>query len=592
MRYLDGPRFWRGFGAGCKALLEAQEYLNRINVFPVADGDTGINMAMTMQAVLNQGHATASLKATLCAVADAALTGARGNSGIILAQYMHGLYRELPDAGRVSADDFARAARRAVDILYESILNPVEGTILTVIRAWADFLLQRSNSGAGLLELLGESLQTARASLAETPSRLPVLAEAGVVDAGASGFVSFLEGVVDYIGNGSLRDGAPEYHLEIQEKAEHQHPGAPEHHRYCCEAIIRDCSITIPELKRRFSGMGDSLILAGGEDKLHFHIHASEPWKLFEQLHLIGTVQYSKVDDMLRQYQVIHARKHPVGLVTDSACDLPRELMDQYQILQVPFGISFGDKHYLDKLTISPQQFYSRLQTDKYHPVSSQPSPQTVRDILHTASGAYEHVIAVHLSEKLSGVCHTSASIAARDYTEKISVVNSRQLSVTEGLVTLRVARAIESGMPYAKILEEVNSWIDATTIYTDINTLRYMVRGGRVKPLAGIVAAILNLKPIVSLDAEGKALVYGKSFSRKSNMRRIISIIRERSQGRKIWEYAIVHADAEARALQYARELSALLGKKPAYVMQLSPVVGVHNGIGAVGIGIAYDRP
>ncbi len=285
-----------------------------------------------------------------------------------------------------------------------------------------------------------------------------------------------------------------------------------------------------------------------------------------------------------------HDRKYPIGLITDSACDLPLEMLDEYQIMQLPFGISFGDKSFLDKLTISAELFYQRLRVDKYHPVSSQPPPATVRDTLDLAAACYDHVIAVHLSDKLSGVYQSSSSLAARYHTQRISVVNSRQLSVTEGLVTLRVARAIASGASYQDILAQVERWIDNTTIYTDINTLRYMVRGGRVKPLAGFIAALLNLKPIVSLDSEGKALVYGKSFSRASNMRRILNIIEKGSEQKKVWEYAIVHADAEARAMHYARELTKQIGKPPAYVMPLSPVVGVHNGIGAVGIGVSYD--
>jgi DegV family protein with EDD domain len=589
IEYLDGKRFYRGLLAGGKAIIKNQKYLNRINVFPVADADTGLNLAQTMHSILSGSRIGASLKETLASVADNALSGARGNSGIIFAQYLHGLSRELPE-GLLSVKHFAESAQRAVKHLYSSLLNPVEGTMLTVIREWADHLVEQSGKTPDFLHAITASLQAARKSLQETPAKLKVLADAGVVDAGASGFVLFLEGVVEFIQRGSIREmsvpmPAPE---EIGQALEHHE--APGQYRYCSEAILSGCSRPLDELKSSLAGRGDSLILAGGTDKLHIHLHTNDPDELFDLLFSLGEVRGAKVDDMLRQYQLSHERKFPVGIVTDTACDLPRELLDRYQIAQIPFGINFGNRYYLDKLTIQPDRFYRLLKTDSFHPASSQPTPATVKSTLDFVTGNYEKVIAVHISDKLSGIYQAASSYAATSEHSRLGVVNSRHLSVTEGLVTLRVARAVEAGMDYDAILAKVEGWIDTTTIYTDINTLRYMVRGGRVKPLTGLVAALLNLKPIVSLDREGKALALGKSFSRRSNMRKIVGLIEAELKEKKLWEYAIVHADAWNRAEKYAERLTKLTGKPPAYIMPLSPVVGVHNGNGAVGIGVSYD--
>lgn len=202
----------------------------------------------------------------------------------------------------------------------------------------------------------------------------------------------------------------------------------------------------------------------------------------------------------------------------------------------------------------------------------------------------YDKVFAIYVSDKLSGTYQSTASYVAGKYKDRVHPVNSKQLSVSEGLVVLRVARAIEAGNSFQSIHSRLDTWIANTHIYTDINTLKYMVRGGRVPPLAGIIAALLNLKPIVGLDREGKAAISGKSFSRASNMRRIIKMIQTELQDNGLWEYAIVHALAEDRAQEYGRKLTKLIGKSPAYIMPLSPVVGVHNGIGAVGIGVMYD--
>jgi uncharacterized protein len=590
IKYLDGKRFYRGLLAGGKALIRNQTYLNKINVFPVADSDTGINLAMTMKAILESSRISISIKETLRNVADSALNGARGNSGIIFAQYLHGLSRELPESGVLTVKHFAHSAHKAVSHLYDSIMNPVEGTMITVIREWAENLVEQSGKTSDFFHVITESLTAARKSLQETPRKLKVLADAGVVDAGACGFVTFLEGVVEYIQSGSLKETAVLPGFPEETGLTDAHTIAPDEYRYCSEAVMGNLSVPLQKVKDSISGLGDSLILAGGREKLHIHIHTNEPEKLFDKLFRLGEVISSKVDDMLRQYQISHDRKYSVGIVTDTACDLPLDLLDKYQISRIPFGINFGSRLYLDKLTISPARFYHMLKYGKVHPVSSQPPPLTVKNHLEFAAAHYEHIIAVHISDKLSGICQTSSVLIDKMEEGKAAVINSRHLSVSEGLVTLRIARAIEAGASFSQIVQDSGRWIADTRIYTDINTLKYMVRGGRVKPLTGMIASVLNLKPIVSLDAEGKAIAWGKSLSRKRNMAKILRQIKSELESKTLWEYAIVHADAEERALKYGEALTALTGKKPAYIIPLSPVVGVHNGVGTVGIGVSYD--
>jgi len=587
--YLDGKRFYRGLVAGARELVSKQAYLNKINVFPVADADTGLNLALTVQAILQKGKIGRNLKETLKTVADSALSGARGNSGIILAQYLHGLSHELPEKGMLSAQHFATATRKAVNHLYDSLLNPVEGTMLTVIREWSDFLVERSAKTQDYLLLLTESLAKAKASLQETPRQLKALAEAGVVDAGASGFVFLLEGIVNYIHKGSLREAEPAVYVPADLEDPVQHLLAPGKFRYCTEAIIEHSDRETKEFRNEMAQLGDSLIMAGDREKLHLHIHTNDPESLFAILYERGKVSGVKIDDMQRQYEIANQRRFAIGLVTDSAANLPKEILDFYQIAVIPFGLNFGQRYYLDGLSLSPKRFYEMLAASRLLPKSSQPSPLTVKNTLEASLANYEKVICICLSDKLSGI-YQSAMTAVKGQEEKCAIVNSRQLAVTEGLITLRVAKAIEAGQSYEEILQKVDSWADNTTIYTDINTLRYMVKGGRVPPLTGFVASVLNLKPIVSLDKDGKALVYGKSFSRKRNMAKIIKIIGDELKTRKLWEYAIVHAAAEERAVEYAAKLTRLTGKKPAYIAPLTPVVGVHNGPGTVGIGVCYD--
>ncbi|MDD3562327.1 MAG: DegV family protein [Candidatus Cloacimonetes bacterium] len=584
--YIDGHRFFRMFRVGAYAIIRNQRELDRINVFPVADADTGINMAMTVEAVLSGATASKDIKATLRSISDAALMGARGNSGIILAQYLHGLSTEVPDSGSITARSFALSAEKAVKHLYRSLMNPVEGTILTVIREWSEFLSQTPENDFS--QLMVSSLAKAQISLSETPQKLKVLADAKVVDAGAKGFVIFLEAIVDFIHRGSLRSQA--VMPVIAQSHNDVHNSTASTLRYCSEAILSDCTIDTEALKALLSPLGDSIIIAGGAEKMHLHIHSNAPEKVFDALQPLGLLSSIKVDDMKIQHETSHEQKYPIGIITDSACDLPQELLDQYQISRIAFGVNFGKEFYLDRLSLKPEAFYQKLKNNKNHPQSSQPSPSSLQGTIDHMAGNYDKVFAIYVSDKLSGTYQSAASYIAGRHGNTVYPVNSKQLSVSEGLVVLRVARAIEAGKSFQSIHSRLDSWIANTHIYTDINTLKYMVRGGRVPPLAGAIASLLNLKPIVGLDREGKAKVSGKSFSRASNMRRIIKMIQTELQDKELWEYAIVHALADDRAQEYSSKLTKLLGKSPAYIMPLSPVVGVHNGIGAVGIGVMYD--
>jgi DegV family protein with EDD domain len=230
------------------------------------------------------------------------------------------------------------------------------------------------------------------------------------------------------------------------------------------------------------------------------------------------------------------------------------------------------------------------LQTRKEHPKSSQPSKKFVQDLFGFLASHYESLIAVNISDKLSGAFRLSQEASEAIGSFPSGIINSRQLSVSLGLIVYRIALAIEEGKTHSEICDLAEEWAQKSRILVDIQTLEYMVRGGRVSPLKGMLAKALNLKPIISLDAGGKAIGYGKSFSRSQNMKKIVGMAQKIHNEGKIWNYAIVHAQNRERADRYAELLQEKIGQTPLYIMDISPVVGVHNGIGAVGIGLMQE--
>ena len=583
--YLNSRRLYNAFLAGGNAVIEDKDYLNKINVFPVPDADTGTNLAATVMSIAQSSVLTESIKSTMRSMADAALMGARGNSGLIFAQFVHGISREIKSDLKMTTRTFGEMVKAAMHHVQKSIVSPREGTMLTVIRDWADFVYHHCTKTHDFIELLTNSLQVARQSLMDTPKKLSVLAKAGVVDAGAKGFVDFIEGILDFIRRGKLRAIA-EKTVDWRTPEPRGHALKSEiTHRYCTEAMMNGTGLDIDRLRRHLQSCGESAIIAGSEERVRFHVHTNQPAELFYTLKDCGTVTQVKVDDMIKQYEASHNRKAPIALVTDTSCDLPQEVIDEHQIHIIPFQLAFGESLFLDRLTISPDQFYTLQKTRPISPQTSQPSASVTQAAISFLTTHYESIIMFHISGGLSGTYSGSCQAAEKIEGKKISVIDSKGLSLMLGLLVLRAAEAVQEGKRHEEIVARAEEWIRKTKIFVDVQTLKYMVRGGRVSPLKGLLAKLLNIKPIISLDEQGKSLAIGKSFSRRGNMKKIVKLAEEMSGQGRIWKYGIVHAQNRQRAELYQEKLKILLGFEPAFIEEVTPVIGVHVGAGVVGI-------
>jgi len=587
IEYINGNRLYNAFLAGGRAVISDQNYLNKINVFPVPDSDTGTNLASTMHSIIQGSVQNRSLKKTLNSIAEAAIYGARGNSGLIFAQFIYGINKEIKQDQKASTQSFGESVRNAMKHTYESLVNPVEGTMLTVMKDWAEAVYKYRTKTNDFHELFCLSLPAAKQSLKDTPKKLSILAKKGVVDAGAKGFVDFLEGIVHFIKKGKLRN-ISKSKIQWEDTSVHSHPDRNSiGERYCTEALITGAGIDLKNLRKAIQEFGSSAIVAGSETKVRIHIHTDHPEKLFSKVKDYGSITNIKADDMVKQFEVSHNKKADIALVTDSACDIPRQILDQHQIHMVPLNLHFKDSVFLDKITINPDQFYNLLKSQKELPSSSQPSPKTVQNLLSFLSTHYEAIMAVTISSQLSGVYQQFLKAASQIKNHKIEVLDSKQLSASQGLIVLKIAEEIQKGKTFNQITENADEWVKKTKILVDIHTLKYMVRGGRVSPLKGFMAKLLNLKPIISLDDQGKATAYGKSFSRRSSMKKIAKEVKYLKETKGIWKYAVVHAQARKRADSYAQKLHKEVGINPAYIVDISPVVGVHNGLGAVAIAV-----
>jgi DegV family protein with EDD domain len=589
---LNGKQLYYSFLSGAQRIFENQKLLNRINVFPVNDADTGTNLASTMRSIMDAIIPTDNLKETAVALADAALTGARGNSGIIFAQFLYGFGNEIKTGQTVDIKSFAESMRNAVNYAYEAIANPLEGTILTVIKDWADYLYALKDIIDDFIKLLVEAYERAQQSLAETTAKLPVLARSHVVDAGAKGFVVFLEGILDFFTKGEAKPVSL-----TEQAAENEQEDIVTHDeitfRYCTEAIISSENVDKAKLSRTIKVCGDSLVVAGSPQKVRIHMHTDFPAELFSYLRRFGNITYQKVDDMVMQHEILSNRKSNIAILTDSCCDLPKEVVDRLQIHMVPLSIHFGETFYLDRYTIQPEQFYSLLENTEQNPSSSQPPIRDFQNKYDFLCSHYSSVIAVNVGKGLSGT-YSGSLQAAREVSErtgkKIDVIDSNTVTGAQGLIILRLAEAIEKGATHEEILPEINKWVKKTHVRVTVTTLKYIIRSGRVSAFKSFIARLLDLKPVIVLNEEGKTELASKSFTEKASMKKAIRSIEKIAQKNKIWGYAITHASNTKTAEWFAIQMERITGQKPAFIAPASPALCANTGPGVACVSFMLE--
>ncbi len=591
IRYLNGSRLKNALIAAADNVHKNQALLNRINVFPVPDGDTGTNMVITMQYVRNSAREvkSASIADVSQALADSALMGARGNSGAILAQFLQGFSDDMADKIQVSTVEFGQAVRKAVKQAYEAMSEPREGTILTVISDWAKKIEEQSKRLSDFTELLRVGLQTARQSLEETPTRLKVLAKAGVVDAGAQGFVHILEGISHFIESGKI-DNLIEREIDRIEEAKHVLLASGDFtFRYCTEVLLEGTAVDRRKMRAELQqAAGDSLIVAGSSSRVRVHIHTDHPEEIFKIARRYGIIQRRKVDDMRRQQKGDFADTHTgkIALVIDSTCDLPAEVFQTMPVKYVPIWLYFGDQGYVDRITITAEEFFEKLRTSSEHPTTSQPSSADFVRVFSELLPRYEQIICLTLSKDVSGTYQAAVQAKRIVNCADIHIIDSGNVSVGFGLIALEALKVIAVNPDLDEILTKINYAIGKIRFYIYIETITYLIRGGRIGKVKGLAAKILNLRPVLSY-ANGTVKVVKKVKGIGQGLEEIMKRLRENLTDADSVRLAITHSDAP----EYARRLQQTIREEfeidAEFIVPTSPALGVHAGPGALGVAI-----
>jgi hypothetical protein len=597
IRYLDGRRLRRSLVAGCDFVQQRRAELNRINVFPVPDGDTGTNLALTASAISERLRSSRETYVSTVAAeaADAAIMGARGNCGMILSHFLLGFSENVRTRKRLGTEEFSAALNGAVDHVYHALERPVEGTIVTVMRATAEEA--RSSKFSDFQELLDQLLTRAKDALAHTPDLLPVLRTAGVVDAGAKGFVHILEGIVSYMHGDPFvaLKSAPTFEAVEAPAGRIEYPTESERYRFCTEGLVRGASLPASNVVQdALRARGDSLIVVRGSDILKVHIHTDLPADVFAYLRTLGTLVTHKAEDMQAQHQAveraaashIQLARRPISIVTDSACDLPNEITRAHGIHVLPLTLVYGDQVLRDRIDIDAETFVQRLRAGE-QATTSQPPPAAFLEYYGRAAQDGESVLAVILGSGLSGTFASAEAAAKRFEDAPLTLIDTQGASLLQGLLVLRAAELAELGTPIEGIVAEIERVRRQSGIFFTVDVFDNLLRSGRVGRGRAMVAGWLDIKPVLELNAQGQVQPIARVRGMKGVLPKMIEIMGQRVPAdAESLRFGIVHVGCEPEMLEEARTaITARFGEREIVTAPATPVIATHLGPGAWGV-------
>lgn len=602
--YVDGPRFRRSLLAACGYAELRRQDLNRINVFPVPDGDTGTNLALTVRAIAEQlrSNADRDVGAVARSAAEASVLGARGNCGMMLSHFLLGFAERVGTAERISTHDFGCALASGVERLTGALERPVEGTMLTVMRDTAEAAHETRTDD--FLPFLERILAVARTSLARTPDLLPALRKAGVVDAGAKGFVSLLEGVVLFV-HGDPLVAAPESAdsaADAAAVAAVDYPTESETYRFCTEALVRGTDLPDrDQVRARLQGLGDSLIVIRADGLLKLHIHTDDPEAVFRYLRSVGTLTAHKAEDMRAQHEVVERAaasghltlaRRPVSVVMDSSGDVPDDVRRQHGIHVVPLMLMEGERALRDRVDITAEQFHRRMQDGGPLPTTSQPPPGAFVEAYRAAAQDGETVLSVVLGSALSGT-YTSARTAATAVPDAdVRVFDSRAASALLGLLALKAAELGEAGVAPEEILEQLERIRDRSGIVFTVDTFDRLLASGRVGKGRAFLGSLLNVKPILGLSRDGKVIPVGKVMGRERLLPAVLDLLaQEIPEGHPV-RFGLVHVACPEVIEGVAGALRARFGDVDVWTLPATPVIATHTGPGAWAVAYLVEDP
>lgn len=579
--------------AGIGRVVAHRDELDRINVFPLPDRDTGTNLSSMLGAVLPllQRRPPADVAGLFREVATEAADSARGNAGSILAHYLHGVAAALPAGSPVTFSVLARGLAAGVTEARLTLTDPQEGTILTVMQVFADAMQAQVAGGeVRLVPAFRHALTVTQAALQRTRDQIKALHAAGVVDAGARGFVAILEGINDLVERGRQTVSAtpdllpPTPAVEVMVGT-----GAVGPDRFRVGCTVRAPVVDRIGLRAALRELGaPRILLAGSRSQVRLQAEVDAPLAFFATVARFGELVGLETEALAGGV----SRRTEVAIVTDSGADIPTDEVERLCIHVVPQRLSLDGREHVDGVTITPPEFYAAMRQHGAVPRTSQPPPGDFRRMFGALLTRHEQVVEVSLSRQLSGTMQSAINAAVRSDPHRVQVFDSGQVAAGQGLMVIWAAEAARAGMTAPRLLDELDEMRERTWVYAIVRDIAYGVRGGRIPKAALPVTRLLRLC-LILCSKRGRLGFHGVLWGWGNLPERFARRVARTMDPQRRYRVIIGHGDCVADAARVQRAIEAA-GKvlDRVWVVETGVAIGAHAGPGSLVIAVQEYEP
>lgn len=588
MEYLTQKEFKKMALLSYQKIDRQKEEINKINVFPVPDQDTGTNLAKTLAGIKNaiEGKEFKNLNEISEAVLDGALAAAQGNAGVIYTGFLAGflpLFNKNPVNAKKLALAFEKGAQRA----RLSIQNPKEGTILDVIDAASQSFKEGAEKESNIIILLKMAVEKAKEALLATREKMEIFRKANVVDAGGLGFLIILESYLEAL------EEKPSFAKAMEGKPSEKIKRFVQiiSNRYEIVSLLENPRLSEEKIKERLKRLGDSIDVVQIGNKIKLHIHTDYPEEVRDVIRQFGQISTIRIEDMTREVVGLESvRRISIGIVTDEMADLTQKIVERYQIETVLYKLDWPEGEDLAGLNIYQKMEEADKMGIKNPPKTSRATPKDFLSAYQKQLQKFEKILSI-ITSKLSGgynSAYQAREMLSEEEKKRVFVLDILNVTAGQALLVLKAVELIQSQMEIEEILEELKKEIPDVKLYAFIQDPKWLEKKGRCTPSQANWMRRLQkfgLRPLIGLK-NGKLVKIGFRFGVKEIPEAIFREIESKSKkirerGKRI-RVVITHADNLIEAKKLKEKLKGI-GVEISFINLTSPVIGVHIGPGSL---------
>jgi len=592
MQYLTQEDLKRMFFAATERIEKDKEKINKINVFPVPDQDTGGNLAKTLAGIKNavDGREFNGLDEFVDVALEGALISAQGNAGVIYTGFLAGFLPTLKNPNPIDAKKITQAMREGSKRAWESLQDPKEGTILDVIDAAAEVFEEESKKEKDIIKILKEAIKKANEALLLTREKMEIFRKANVVDAGGLGYLMILESYLLALGENEKKEKEGMVSDKVRRFVQ------TFSHRYEVVFLIKNPKFSCGELREKLAGLGNSLEVLQVGDKIKVHIHTDDTDAVKDVARKSGILQSIHTQDMVREVigedsiEVIPK----IGITTDEITDLTQKIIDKYQIEIVPFKMDWPEGESLPGGNIYQKMREAEKRGIKTPPKTAGAVTSGYLKAFRKQLKKFDKILCITASSKLSGAFNSACQMRKRlkqEEQERIFILDSLSGGAGQGLLVLRAIELVQEKRGIDEIITELKNTIPSIYVYGFLEDPKWIEWGGRMTSTqANWVRRLqkIGLRPLMAI-IDGRVTKGGFSFGAKDISDAIFKKIKKRSekirkQGGEI-RVVITHCDNLEEAQKLKDKLKQIKAEI-SFTNLACPVIGAHLGPGSMLVG------